>query len=344
MKLTTIKRVLRILLFLPLPFTLYPSPSALSADWQMGITFSVADPIGGRAVQPLTAGMRVTALDGFDSTLDAIAFGGGTLSAYFYHPSDPGHEHLARDFRFSSYPKQWDIYVSGSGDQAGPFTYVSPTQFSVPGDQLALYQANRRLKVVVGAGTLYGTITSAAFAAGETAVTVSLDSGSLDAGLSAVSVDAEVAMGWTLPQTAMGACLGLALTMTDVTTGLPVNLLLGSYTYLNSVSGPRHFQFTASQVVETPPQQPGNLFSPRVGTTSVLLAWTKAVGTVAGYHVYRKAPGAAGYTRRTVAPVTTPKYIDTDAPPGTYSYLVTTTSSTGCESSPSNELVVKVGQ
>jgi hypothetical protein len=257
----------------PLPFTLHPLPSVLAADWQATVTFSVADPIGGRAVQPLTAGMRVTALDGFDNTWDAIAMKGNTLAAYFYHPGDTGHEFLARDVRFSSYPKQWDLYVDS--DQDGQ----------------------------------------------------------------------PVMMGWSLPQTAMGACLGIALTMTDVTAGAPVDLTQAGYTYANSAGVSRRFQLTASQVVETPPQQPVNLFSPRVGASSVLLAWTGTANpAVVGYHIYRKDPGSTGYKRRTVAPAPTAKYIDTDVAPGDYFYLVTSTSATGCESNPSNALAVKVGQ
>jgi hypothetical protein len=37
------------------------------------------------------------------------------------------------------------------------------------------------------------------------------------------------------------------------------------------------------------------------------------------------------------------KFIDTDVAPGGYSYLVTTITSTGCQSSPSNGLSVQVG-
>lgn len=71
--------------------------------------------------------------------------------------------------------------------QTGPFTYLSVTQFSVTGDQTGTYSVNRRLKVVVSAGTKYGFVTASTFSAGVTTVTVLLDSGNLDSGLSAVS-------------------------------------------------------------------------------------------------------------------------------------------------------------
>ncbi len=67
-------------------------------------------------------------------------------------------------------------------------TYISATQFSVPDDKRTTYQVGRRLKITVTAGTVYGVVTVSSFAASITTVTVSLDSGALDAGLSVVDV------------------------------------------------------------------------------------------------------------------------------------------------------------
>jgi hypothetical protein len=70
---------------------------------------------------------------------------------------------------------------------AGPApTYINATQFSLVGDQTSIFQVGRRIKATVTAGTVYGRISVSAFAA-VTTVTVVLDSGALDAGLSAVS-------------------------------------------------------------------------------------------------------------------------------------------------------------
>ncbi|MEW6325711.1 MAG: fibronectin type III domain-containing protein [Nitrospirota bacterium] len=229
---------------------------------------------GGKAAQVVTAGARLTALDAYDNTWDTMALGSSILSAYADHPDyAPGHRFLARDYRFDSYPKQWDMYVIS--DQDGQ----------------------------------------------------------------------PVTLALTAPQTTSGACLGISLNLTDVTAGAPVDLLQPTYMYTNSAGVPRQFRLTASQVVETPPSSPANLFSPRVGTTSVLLAWTGVNGaSVVGYHVYRKDPGSSEYRRRTVAPAPAGKYIDGDVNPGSYSYLVTAVTSTGCESGPSNGLAVFVGQ
>lgn len=66
-------------------------------------------------------------------------------------------------------------------------TYLSATQFTLPGDQTSAFQVNRRVKLLVSAGTVYGYISASSFTT-LTTVTVSLDSGSLDEGLSQVSL------------------------------------------------------------------------------------------------------------------------------------------------------------
>lgn len=65
-------------------------------------------------------------------------------------------------------------------------TYVSATQFKAAGDYTALFIAGRRIKATVAAGTIYGTVSASSYAGGLTTVTVVWESGSLDAGLSAI--------------------------------------------------------------------------------------------------------------------------------------------------------------
>lgn len=66
-------------------------------------------------------------------------------------------------------------------------TYINATQFSVPGDQTTALHLGRRVRLPCTGGVRYGVISASAFTT-LTTVTVVLDSGSLDAGLSAVSV------------------------------------------------------------------------------------------------------------------------------------------------------------
>lgn len=62
-------------------------------------------------------------------------------------------------------------------------TFISTTQFSVPTDLTATYHVGRRVRLVGTAGTIYGVISASAFTT-LTTVTVVLDSGSIDSGIS----------------------------------------------------------------------------------------------------------------------------------------------------------------
>jgi len=66
-------------------------------------------------------------------------------------------------------------------------TYISGTSFSLPGDQTTQYQINRRFRATVTAGTVYGYISNAVFTS-LTTITVVLDSGALDSGLTRVEL------------------------------------------------------------------------------------------------------------------------------------------------------------
>lgn len=78
-------------------------------------------------------------------------------------------------------------------------TYVNATQFTLPGDQTTAFQVNRRIKATVTAGTVYGYISASVFGA-LTTVTVVLDSGTLDSGLSAVQLGLITPTSTSLPK------------------------------------------------------------------------------------------------------------------------------------------------
>lgn len=67
-------------------------------------------------------------------------------------------------------------------------TYVNANQFVLTGDQLNVFTIGRRVKALVTAGTVYGTITDASFNGLITTVTINPDSGVLDTGLSSVQL------------------------------------------------------------------------------------------------------------------------------------------------------------
>jgi len=79
-------------------------------------------------------------------------------------------------------------------------TFISATQFSVPDDLRTTYQIGRRVKCTVTAGTVYGTIVFVAYTT-LTTVTVRLDSGSLDSGLSVVDLGLLTVTNLSIPVT-----------------------------------------------------------------------------------------------------------------------------------------------
>lgn len=85
------------------------------------------------------------------------------------------------DPSLSSVASEWVLFT-------GAPTYISGTQFSVQGDQTLVLQVGRRLRTQNTAGTRYGTITVSSYNAGTglTTITLTNDTGTLDAGLSVV--------------------------------------------------------------------------------------------------------------------------------------------------------------
>lgn len=62
-------------------------------------------------------------------------------------------------------------------------TYVNQSSFTLPGDQTIAFSVGRRLKITETAGTVYGSVVSSAYTS-LTTVTIKLDFGILDSGLS----------------------------------------------------------------------------------------------------------------------------------------------------------------
>jgi hypothetical protein len=78
-------------------------------------------------------------------------------------------------------------------------TQTGATTFTVSGDQTTVLHVGRRLKTVNTGGTYYGAVIRSVHSAGTTTVTVLLDSGSLDSGLSAFSYGIASADNTSLP-------------------------------------------------------------------------------------------------------------------------------------------------
>lgn len=66
-------------------------------------------------------------------------------------------------------------------------TYISSTSFSMPGDQTTEFHVGRRVQATTSGGTVYGVIATSAYSS-LTTITLTMDSGSLDAGLSVINL------------------------------------------------------------------------------------------------------------------------------------------------------------
>jgi hypothetical protein len=103
--------------------------------------------------------------------------------------------------------------------QTDVLTYVSGTQFSVVTDKTTIYQVGRRIKAVVTAGTIYGTITASSSGGTPviTTVTCLWDSGALDSGLSAVSLGVITPTNESLPiHVPSEKAANYSMTVTDI--------------------------------------------------------------------------------------------------------------------------------
>jgi hypothetical protein len=66
-------------------------------------------------------------------------------------------------------------------------TYLSATQFSVPGDETATFPVGIRVAATVSAGTIYGRVSTSSYGSSITTVTVAWDGTELDSGLSSIA-------------------------------------------------------------------------------------------------------------------------------------------------------------
>jgi len=164
----------------------------------------------------------------------------------------------------------------------------------------------------------------------------------------AVAAGSAITLTWGPPQTPGGVCGGRSLTLVDAD-GTRVDMTLtgahtvpapgpdGTYDLTLEIGGPGS---SAAGV----PAPPSRLLSPRQGRRGVLLVWSPGTGDTAGYHVERTLEPAAAspvFERLTDAPLNAPRYVDADAVGrGTVAYRVVAVSGTGCESAPSETLVV----
>lgn len=112
-------------------------------------------------------------------------------------------------------------------------TYIGATSFSVAGDQTATFQVGRRIRATLSGSTRFGFIATSSFGAGITTIGVTLDSGSLDATLSAVAYGLLSEINHSVPKVPYNAfpvgtvvqCVEATpyTTRTDISTAIPTD-------------------------------------------------------------------------------------------------------------------------
>jgi len=159
---------------------------------------------------------------------------------------------------------------------------------------------------------------------------------------------ADVTLSWLPPETSTGVCLARSLTLVDGTASVEM-ALASEYTF---PAPPLDTPYTLDLVVGIPgsatyaiPAAPTGLISPGQTRRGVLLVWPEGASDVAGYHVERVVNPLDGATRSVQRLTTTPtgltRWLDSGVT-GTdpVAYRLIAVSGAGCESAPSEELLV----
>jgi Head binding len=105
-------------------------------------------------------------------------------------------------------------------------SFASANTFTVTGDQTALFLPgglpNLRVRATLGSGDVYGTVANAVFGA-LTTVTLTMDSTSLDASLSAIATSFLAPSPNAIPESVIGSSLRVATTATAAQTAIGVS-------------------------------------------------------------------------------------------------------------------------
>ena len=115
-------------------------------------------------------------------------------------------------------------------DLGDAVTYATASTFTIATDVTATYHVGRRVKCT-DSSTMYGTITASSYSAPNTTVTVSLDSGSLSASLTAVALSILTESNHAIPrQVLLESDIGTGLTVTSNTVNLDASDLTAEAT------------------------------------------------------------------------------------------------------------------
>lgn len=160
-------------------------------------------------------------------------------------------------------------------------TYISPTSFSVPGNQTAVLNVNRRLQYIVTGGTFYGTVLTSAYTT-LTTVTVTPDSTNLDNTLSAVNYGFMSATNNSVPVVfipSLNPIMTGIVNMAGATTvTAPTPAVGDNSTKVATTAFATQLSFAAAL-----PAQPGGAITYKLTTKSSVVSWAADTSFFAYY-------------------------------------------------------------
>lgn len=168
------------------------------------------------------------------------------------------------------------VTVSQWGASALTPTYISGTSFSVAGDQTSELHIGRRLQLSVTAGTVYARISNSVYGA-LTTVTVVMDSGSLDSGLSSFNWSILTATNHALPKLSSASLTAIGIANTTAYAPLSSPTFTGTVALpIATVSSTLTASSTLTVIGKLTPSQTNGI----VGTTTDNNAVAGSVGEV----------------------------------------------------------------
>ncbi len=176
--------------------------------------------------------------------------------------------------------------------QGSTATFVGVTAFSVVGDQTLIYTLGRRVKATVTGGDRFGIVTSAVLATNTTAVGVTLDSSTLNGGLSSVSYGILSTPNGSVPweiQTSTGPGILGPITFFSVAYN-EAETTVTSSANPNIWTGGNVINFTGTTNVSSFP------VAPQAGATRTLLIEGSTSATFSTSSVLSISGGASTYT------------------------------------------------
>jgi len=189
-------------------------------------------------------------------------------------------------------------------------TYISATSFSVVGDNTLVLEIGRRVRVALGTGYVYGTVTSSVYATGITTVKVLLDSGVISTAISGVDYSVLTYSNHAVPNVYSPSIVGKNLLING---SFAINQRQVADTVILTIGGYGHdrwkggtsgcvYQFAGSQGLTTVTILAASLvqivesINVPSGTNTLTLSWTgTALGRI-GTGAYSTSPVSASVT------------------------------------------------